>query len=363
MSIRELPSTYPPMDLRPTPPKALRRGPFAAAGFVIKCLSRSDLKRPPPGERKTKHLRLITSPVSHYCEKARWGLDLLEQDSESPYYYTEDGHCPPFLAFETVPASGGKVSASPMVVYPDGSYVAKSDAILREHCPFLYPDEVADRVRAVEDDLAVRVGASVRCVVYHQMLQRPYVGVLCDMFSRNTSRIERKLLPVLMERGVARGMRKVIRVNQESYDASLPVLRQAFSDLSDVLSDGREYVCDEHIQGGKKAPSHGFTAADLTLAALAAPLLQPPCYNSTFGVATDRLPPEIQALQAELRNTRAGRHAMNMYEKHRPTVNGSVLFKSSSRRDQIDWRRVLPVAALSGAVAVAAVSAVVGRLS
>jgi hypothetical protein len=122
-------------------------------------------------------------------------------------------------------------------------------------------------------------------------------------------------------------------------------------------------VCDEDSQGGKKGRSYGFSAADLTLAALAAPLLQPNCYNATFGVSTDRLPPDLQSLQAELRKTVAGQHAMKMYEKHRPTVNGSVLFKSSSRKDQIDWRRVLPLAAVSGAVAVAAVSTIVARLS
>lgn len=150
----------------------------------------------------------------------------------------------------------------------------------------------------MEDDLAVRVGTSVRCLFYHQMLRHPYFGAICDIVSKNTSRIEAKMLPVLMEKGVARGMRKVIRVNQETYDASLPVLRQAFSDMSEILSDGREYVCDDDSHGGKKGKSHGFTAADLTLAA--APLLQPNCYNATFGVSTERLPPDLQALQAKL---------------------------------------------------------------
>lgn len=139
MSIRELPPTYPPTDLRPTPVKALRRGTFAVAGFVIKCLSTSDLKRAPPGKGKTKHLRLITSPVSHYCEKARWGLDLLEQQSGSPYYYTEDGHCPPFLAFETLPASGGKASASPMVVHPDGSLLSNRTRSFESSAPSCTP--------------------------------------------------------------------------------------------------------------------------------------------------------------------------------------------------------------------------------
>jgi glutathione S-transferase len=341
------------MDLKPTPAKAIRRGPFAAVGFIIKCFSKSNLQRDPPAPQKTIHLRLITIAASHYCEKARWALDLLEADPESPYYYTEDGHTPPFLAFETLPASGYKYSASPMLVYPDGTVEVKSDAILRRLCPFLYPKEVDDRVKAVEDDISVRLGSSLRCVMYHLALQKPYFDPLCDLLSKNTSRIEGVFLHAMMERGVADVMKKLIHVNQETCDASLPVLRQTFAELSERLGDGREFLCDDGPGSGK---SHGFTAADLTLAALAAPLLQPPSYYSAFEISPERLPPELQALQAELRATRAGQHALKMYEKHRPTVNGAVVVKSGPGRDDVDWSRVLPVVAVTGGV-IAAVGA------
>jgi glutathione S-transferase len=357
-----LPPTFPPLDLKPTPAKAINRGPFAVVGFIIKCLSRSDLKRAPPSTTKTVHLRLITIAASHFCEKARWALDLLEEDPDSPYYYTEDGHTPPFLSFETVPVSGGKASASPMLVYPDGAYLVKSDAILRKLCPFLYPTEIADRVKAMEDDLALRIGTSLRCVVYHTMLQKPNYDTLGDVVSKNTSRVEETLLRVMLQKGVADVMRKVMRINPETHNVSFLVLRQAFAEYSELLSDGRDYLCDDDT-ANKKGRSHGFTAADLTLAALAAPLLQPDCYNATFGIPSDRLPVELRSLQKELRESRAGQHAMKMYDKHRPTANGVVLFKSSSRRDQIDWRRVLPVAAVAGAVVAAAVSTVIVRLS
>jgi glutathione S-transferase len=37
-----------------------------------------------------KQLRLITIPVSHYCEKARWALTKLKLP------YVEEAHMPPF---------------------------------------------------------------------------------------------------------------------------------------------------------------------------------------------------------------------------------------------------------------------------
>jgi glutathione S-transferase len=336
------------MDLRPTPANSIRRGPFAVIGFIIKCLSKSNLPRDPPSPRKTKHLRLITIAASHYCEKARWALDLLEADPESPYYYTEDGHTPATLAFETLPASGYKYSASPMVVYPDGTFEVKSDAILRRLCSFLYPKEIEDRVKAVEEDIAVRLGTSLRCVVYHLTLQKPYYDPLCELLSKNTSRIEGILLHAMIGRGVADAMKKLIHVNQATFDASLPVLLQTFAELSERLGDGREFLCDDG-PASAEGKSYGFTAADLTLAALASPLLQPPSYYSAFDLSPERLPPELQALQAELRATRAGQHVLKMYETYRPTVNGAVVVKSGPGRDDVDWIRVMPVVAVAGA--------------
>jgi glutathione S-transferase len=309
---------------------------------------------------------LITIAASHYCEKARWGLDLLElDDSQSPYYYTEDGHAPPFLAFETLPASGYKFSASPMLVYQDGSFLVKSDCILRKHCPFLYPKQISDRVEAMEDDLGLRVGCSVRSIVYYHMLRQPYYSTLSDILSKNTtvSKVEGVLLRAMMDKGVGTAMKKVVHVNRESYDASLPTLRQVFAELSETLNDGREYLCDDNDNAnndGSPLKCHGFTAADLTLAALAAPILQPECYFKTFGVPTETLPRELVDLQQELRKTKAGQHVLKMYQRHRPvaTVSGAVVIKSGPDRDKIAWSRLLPVAALMGASLAATAAAV-----
>lgn len=306
------------------------------ARLIIQCFSKANNRKrnSPAPSSKTHHLRLITVAGSHFCEKARWGLDLLEDDLKSPFYYTEDGHAPPFVSFETLPASNNVASASPMLVDDDSnsdSYIVKSDAILRKYCSFLYPPSIRDQVEALEDDLGMRVGSTVRCIVYHHLLRPEYSTVVCDVMARGIPTIESTLFQVLFDRGISDAMRKFMKINSDTCEASIATLRTTFAELSTTLEDGAEYLCDDDkngVNGATTTTSHGFTAADLSLAALSAPLLQPDGYCRTFGVDSTRLPPELVALQNELRNTAAGRHVFRMYEQHRPLVEGAVVLKN-----------------------------------
>ena len=57
-----------------------------------------------------KPLRLITLPISHYCEKVRWVLD------RQGVPYVEEGHAPLLHAFFTMPLTGGKSRTVPILV-------------------------------------------------------------------------------------------------------------------------------------------------------------------------------------------------------------------------------------------------------
>jgi len=92
----------PPMDTKPMSASSIRYGPLGVARVIVGLFSCTS-ERDPPSQHKTEHLRLITIAQSHFCEKARWALDLLENDPDFPIYYTEDGHPPAFVAFETLP--------------------------------------------------------------------------------------------------------------------------------------------------------------------------------------------------------------------------------------------------------------------
>ena len=65
----------------------------------------------------------------------------------------------------------------------------------------------------------------------------------------------------------------------------------------------------------------GFTAADLTFAALASPIIDPPELANTLykhHIDFDKdMPKELVDLKYELRQTLAGQHVLQMYKKHR----------------------------------------------
>jgi hypothetical protein len=103
----------------------------------------------------------------------------------------------------------------------------------------------------------------------------------------------------------------------------------------------------------------GFTAADLTFASLAAPLIGPPEIAPFIEVKDDRLPKELIDLKYELRGTLAGQHVLEMYRKHR--LSGTTTGTSTSTmvtpkvvlRDKVPRQGVI----LSAAVVIGSVVA------
>lgn len=305
----------PPMNTKPMTEAEISSGPLRVARSLINTFSTVQYQRDAPNPSKTKHIRLITITLSHYCEKIRWGLDLLEQDTTSPYYYTEDGHPPAFVAFFTVPASNNTCSATPMAVYGDANLVeGNSEKLLNKLCPFLYPDPIQEEIQKLEHDMGKRVGATLRCFVYHHLLQPAYNTAGISLAVANTSKIESILFNAMFTLGISDGMRKVMKINEDSARISRDELIEVFDELSRRLEEGGgEYLMDT------KDTSYGFTAADLTLAALAYHLLRPPEMANFLLSKDDEYPPEVLQLSQQLQATRAGQHVLRMYQKHRPT--------------------------------------------
>ena len=307
----------PPEDLRPTSSAQITKfGPLSIARILINLFSGTG-QRDPPSDSKTHHIRLITIGPSHFCEKGRWGLDLVEADPNSPIYYTEDAHPPAFCSFATVPVSRDTASATPMTVDNSSTVMYKSNVILQTLCPFLYPDEIRQKIKDMEADLGVRLGATVRCVAYHYLLQKEYYPACVQVCTAGTSNVERVLFREMIDKGIDVGMRKALQVNETKAAASQAAIRKVFDELSSRLEkNGGAYLMDTPNK------SYGFTAADLTLAALAYPLLFPP-EMANLMLNESELPPELVSLSHELQATKAGQHALKMYKEHRIPANYS----------------------------------------
>jgi glutathione S-transferase len=241
-------------------------------------------------------MKLITIPFSHFCEKARWGLD------RARLPYVEKGYAPVVHMLAVLPLG----SRTAPVLVDRGQIVRGSSAIL-ELCDAqgdapvpLYPEDTATR-REVEKLVArydIELGPATRLWLYSWALD-DHEGLLrfsSAGLSPGQRRRLRRMLPA-----VARTLRMALSIGPETHERSARRADEELALVSERLSDGRLYLAGER-----------FTAADLTFAALAAPILMPPGYGG--GAITP--PAEPPALAAEIerwRETPAGRHGMAIY--------------------------------------------------
>ena len=100
-------------------------------------------------------------------------------------------------------------------------------------------------------------------------------------------------------------MRRGMNINPTSVERSLDYARQVFGAVDHRLADGREFLA-----GGV------FTAADLSFAALAAPVLLPPEYGASLP-SLEELPAAVVELVTEFRATAAGDFGLRLYRNHR----------------------------------------------
>jgi len=317
LTINESASSIPPENIRQMTTSAIRKGPLSSAKFIVDSLQSTTAQRSPPNDKKTTHIRLISIPLSHYCEKVRWGLDLIESNPTNPFYYTEDGHPPVLASFHTVPASRGEASMTPMVTFRHSTdknatqCLFDSTKILKHFCSFLYRREepsLSQQIETLEDFLDQNLGAPVRCLVYHANFSIPkYHPSIIKAVTLHTSIIETILFQKLFPKPLMYGMKKAMNIDDDTAKASADAVTSIFHDISQRLDKdgGQEYIL------GTQA---GFTAVDLTFASLTAPLLLP---KELAAFYSEEGPPSLSKLREDLLQTSAGRHAIRTYHNHR----------------------------------------------
>ena len=247
---------------------------------------------------------LITMPHSHYVEKARWALDWLSLP------YREQPHVPVLHRMATTRNGGRGV---PVLVHGGRQFV-DSNAILEyadSVCGggLLYSRDPTQRraVDALEEQFDEVLGPHTRRWAYAQLLHDR--GLLRKMMSRGVPWAEASLLPVLMPI-VIPTIRTVLRITSESAQRSIERVWGIFREVDERLNDGRRFLVGER-----------FSAADLTFASLASPVLLPEGCRASY--------PELAAVPAmmreeilRLRDTGAGQFALRLFsqERVRPPV-------------------------------------------
>jgi glutathione S-transferase len=237
---------------------------------------------------------LVTIPISHYCEKARWGLD------RAGVEYEEQRHLPA-LHRVAVRRAGGGLTA-PVLVLEDGSVIPESSEIVA------WASSHGARVRfcaesaALSADFDERLGPATRLWVYHQMFDHPEL-VETSMtdgvpgWQRASFHHANRVLSFAIAR--------VLTINDDSAREAEQTFRAIYASVDERLSDGRPFLCGEE-----------FSIADLTFASLSAPLIAPPEYGVKLPPIAS-LPPAMIPVVEEHRTSRAGQHALRMFATER----------------------------------------------
>jgi glutathione S-transferase len=243
-------------------------------------------------------LRLITIPISHYCEKARWALDRVGIP------YREERHIQGVHQIVARRTGGGKTVP---VLVTDDEVLSESGEILEwadarmPQSERLFPQE-----RAEVDALCARfdevLGPRGRRLMYVLML--PERELLLSFNNVGVPRWEDRAMRIgwpVITRFAARELGITPGIEQEDE----PIVWSEFDFVGELLADGRPYLCGDR-----------FSAADLTFAALAGPAVVPPEYTVELP-QPDTLPPVAKALVERAREHPAGRFALEMFKRHR----------------------------------------------
>jgi glutathione S-transferase len=246
-------------------------------------------------------LRLLTIPISHYCEKARWALERIGIP------YREERHVQGIHRLAARRAGGGVTV--PVLVTPDG-VLADSEEILAwvdERTPVesrLFPPESDARgeVQRLCKRFDGELGPRGRRLMYVHMLAQRKLALRFNnqgvpRWEDRATRYGWPLVARFLKHEL--GIRPGIEVEDEA------AVWRELEFVAELLADGRPHLCGER-----------FGAADLTFAALSASVVVPPIYGVPLP-QPDVLAPATASLVQRVREHPAGRYALTLFAKHR----------------------------------------------
>jgi glutathione S-transferase len=246
-------------------------------------------------------LRLVTIPISHYCEKARWALE------RAGMTYREERHVQAIHRL-AVRRAGGGVTV-PVLVTPDGA-IGDSAEILA-----WVDGSAAPEYRLFPVEPGARAEVERLCRRFDEVLgPRGRRLMYVHMFGARelALRFNNQGVPAWEDRAIRFGwplarrlVGRVLEIRPGVETEDEQAVWREFDFVAERLADGRPYLCGE-----------SFGAADLTFAALSAPVVLPPEYGVPLPQPAV-VPPGMAALVERAREHPAGRYALALFTEHR----------------------------------------------
>jgi len=251
--------------------------------------------------KRSERPTLVTIPISHFCEKARWALD------RAGVPYDERRHIQIIHQFAARAAGGGRTV--PVLVTTDGVF-SESAAIMRYADTYLpeperlYPAGAAPaaEVASLERRFDEGLGVEGRRWLYHEVFKdtKPFVSYNLN----GVPAWERRMFPVVLAPAKVY-INRYLDIDDATAAHALELVDAELDAVGELLSDGRRYLTGER-----------FTAADLAFAALAAPLVVPAEYGTPLP-QPDEMTPAMAAHVLAWREHPAGRFATRLFAEQR----------------------------------------------
>lgn len=245
-------------------------------------------------------MRLITIPISHYCEKARWGLAYAGLD------YQEQAHLQVLHYLAVLPHS--RLGMVPVLLTANET-ICDSSEILRfadRHLADqnkLYPPESRAEVERLEDHYDEQLGVETRRWTYYHWLTEPAREVMRTA-AQLTPKWQQLVGPIFFP--LLRVFLNIkLGISTASVEAGLKIIESGFDDVAERLADGRPFLCGAR-----------FTAADLSFACMAAPVLLPPEYGVRLP-RPEEAPVSARADIERFRRHPAGQFALRLFSDRR----------------------------------------------
>ena len=233
-------------------------------------------------------MRLITIPISHFCEKARWALD------RAGLKYDEERHVQGLHRVACRRAGGG--STAPVLVLPDRVLSESADIVSYAL------GEPGEEALALERDFDEHLGPAGRLWMYWSLHDRRDIAVAYNC--TGVPAWQRRLFPLAYPLAI-RFIDRELGVTDATAAHARGVVDATFDSVADRLADGRPYLLGEE-----------FTTADLAFASLAAAVLMPEGYGVPLP-SPEELPAQMSEAVRAWREHPAGRHALLMFERER----------------------------------------------
>jgi glutathione S-transferase len=243
--------------------------------------------------------RLLTIPISHYCEKARWALERAGID------YSEEAHVQMVHRIAAIRTGAGR--KVPVLITGEGALSESSrivrwaDRRLPEDRRLVWPEARAE-IDELERGFDEVFGVEGRRWMYASMMN---TDIPTRFGTEPMPTWERRALPLGMPL-----LRLYLRLFMDAApgaaDEALARVERTFDQVEERLADGRRYLVGDR-----------FSAADLAFAALSAAVLMPERYGVRLPQPAD-LPPEIAAVVVGLRGRPAGEFAARIVAEERP---------------------------------------------